>query len=105
MPPPVWSMRLGRISRPDLLVAINVCAGRIPRWTANDDKRMARLAGYVAATPDHSHVLQIRDPPANLHSSLSLSLSISTPTRTLEAPQICIQLDIYWRLKDPNHLP
>ena len=54
-------MWLGRISRPDLLVAINTCAGHITRWTVNDDKRMARLAGYVAATLDHSHVMRIRD--------------------------------------------
>lgn len=88
MPPPVWSMRLGRISRPDLLVAINVCAGRIPRWTANDDTRMARLAGYVAATPDHSHVMQIRDPPANLHSSLSLSFYLYADADFGSAPDM-----------------
>ena len=43
-------MWLGRVSRPDLLVAINACAGHITKWTTNDDKRMTRLAGYVAAT-------------------------------------------------------
>ena len=36
-------MWLGRISRPDLLVAINTCAGHITRWTVNDDKRMLVL--------------------------------------------------------------
>ena len=40
-------MWLGRISRPDLLVAINTCAGHITKRTSNDDKRMTRLAGYV----------------------------------------------------------
>ena len=32
-------MWLGRISRPDLMVAINACAGHITKWTVNDDKR------------------------------------------------------------------
>ena len=48
-------MWLGRMSRPELMVAINVCAGHITKWTVNDDNRMTRLAGYVAATLDHCH--------------------------------------------------
>ena len=31
---------------------------------------MARLAGYVAATLDHSHVMQIHDQPSDLSLSL-----------------------------------
>ena len=58
-------MWLGRICRPDLLVAINTCAGHITRWTVNDDRRMSRLAGYTAATLHHSHVMHIRDPPVS----------------------------------------
>lgn len=38
-------MWLGRIGRPDLLVAINACAGHVTKWTSNDDKRMTRLVG------------------------------------------------------------
>ena len=63
-------MWLGRICRPDLLVAINTCAGHITRWTVNDDRRMSRLAGYTAATLHHSHVMHIRDPPSQLQLSL-----------------------------------
>jgi len=63
-------MWLGRISRPDLLVAINVCAGHTTKWTANDDKRMTRLAGYVAATLDHCHIMRIHDKPSDLRLSL-----------------------------------
>ena len=63
-------MWLGRISRPDLLVAINACAGHITRWTVNDDKRMTRLAGYVAAILNHCHVMYVRDKPSQLHLSL-----------------------------------
>ena len=60
-------MWLGRVSRPDLLVAINaICAGHITKWTTNDDKRMTRLAGYVAATLNHCHVMRVRDPPSQL---------------------------------------
>lgn len=61
---------LGRISRPDLLVAINACAGHITKWTINDDKRMTRLAGYVAATLHHCHVMRVHDKPSQLHLSL-----------------------------------
>jgi len=63
-------MWLGRISRPDLMVAINVCAGHITKWTVNDDKRMTRLAGYVAATLDHCSIMRIHDKPSDLRLSL-----------------------------------
>ena len=63
-------MWLARISRPDLMVAINVCAGHITKWTVNDDKRMTRLAGYVAATLDHCHVMRVLDKPSDLRLSL-----------------------------------
>ena len=63
-------MWFGRISRPDLMVAINVCAGHITKWTVNDDKRMIRLAGYVAATLDYCHIMRIHDKPSDLRLSL-----------------------------------
>jgi hypothetical protein len=63
-------MWLGRISRPDILVAINTLARHITKWSANDDKRAARLVGYIAATIDHAHVMRINDPPAELWLSL-----------------------------------
>ena len=63
-------MWLGRMSRPDLLVAINVCAGHITKWTVNDDTHMTRLAGYVAATLDHCHIMRIHDKPSDLRLSL-----------------------------------
>ena len=63
-------MWLGRISRPDLLVAINACACHITRWSINDDKRIARIAGYIAATAGYSHVMKIRDEPSSLWLSL-----------------------------------
>ena len=63
-------MWLGRISRPDIMVAMNTRARHITRWSAdaNDDKRAARLVGYIAATIDstidYAHVMRINDPPA-----------------------------------------
>ena len=59
-------MWLGRISRPDIVVAINTLARHITRWSANDDKRAARLIGYIPATIDYAHVMRINDPPAEL---------------------------------------
>ena len=63
-------MWLGRISHPDIMVAINTLARNITRWRANDDKRAARLVGYIAVTGDYAHVMRINDPPAKLWLSL-----------------------------------
>ena len=63
-------MWLGRISRPDIMVAINTLARNITGWSANDDERAARLVGYIAVTGDYAHVMQINDPPAKLWLSL-----------------------------------
>ena len=55
-------MWLGRISRPDIMVAINTLARNIIRWRANDDKRAARLVGYIAVNvvmPCGSMTLQL----------------------------------------------
>ena len=59
-------MWLGRISRPDIMVAINTLACHITKWSINDDKRAARLIGYIAATLGCAHVMRIKDPPAKL---------------------------------------
>ena len=89
-------MWLDRISRPDLIVAINVCAGYFTQWTINDDKRMARLAGYVAATLDHCHIMQDQDSPSEVRLSLYANVNFrSAPDMkstsgcflTLEGPQ------------------
>ena len=66
-------MWFGRISRPDFMVAINTLARNITRWSANDDKRAARLVGYIAATVDYAPVMRINDPPAKLWLSLFLT--------------------------------
>ena len=63
-------MWLGRISRPDIMVAINTLARNITRWSLSDDKRGARLVGHIAATVDYAHVMRIKDPPAKLWLSL-----------------------------------
>ena len=63
-------MWLGRISRPDIMVAINTLARNITRWSLSDDKRAARLVGHIAATVDYAHVMRIKDPPAKLWLSL-----------------------------------
>ncbi len=43
-------MWLARISRPDLLVAINHCTTHIVSWNRNCDKRVARIIGYLSIT-------------------------------------------------------
>ena len=52
------------------MVAIITLARDITRWSTNDDKRAARLVGYIAATVDCAHVMRINDPPAKLWLSL-----------------------------------
>ena len=52
------------------MVATNTLARHITRWSANDDKRAARLVGYSAATSDYAHVMRINDLPAELWLSL-----------------------------------
>lgn len=61
---------LARISRPDLMVAINTCAGHITRWSVNDDKRITRIAGYIASSLYYSPIMFIRDKPTDLWLSL-----------------------------------
>ena len=55
-------MWLGPISRPDLHDGCDQCLRR----SHHSIKRMTRLAGYVAATLDHCHVMQIHDSPSEL---------------------------------------
>eukprot|EP00435_Cladocopium_sp_Y103_P067954 s690_g30.t1 len=63
-------MWLCRISRPDIMVAINTLARHITRWSANGDKRAARLVGYMSATIDYAHIMRVNDPPTKLWLSL-----------------------------------
>jgi len=72
-------MWLGRISRPDIMVAINTLARNITRWNANDDKRAARLVGYITATVDYAPVMRINDPPAKLWLSLFVDSDFGSP--------------------------
>ena len=60
-------MCFGRISPPDIMVAINILARHVTRWSANDD---VSLRGYIVATIDYARVMRINDPPAKLWLSL-----------------------------------
>ena len=39
---------LARLSRPDLLVAVSMLASHVCCWSTNDDRRVARLIGYIS---------------------------------------------------------
>ena len=41
-------MWLCRTSRPDITFAVNVLAKHITIWSANDDKRVAGVIGYLS---------------------------------------------------------
>ena len=63
-------MWLCRISRPDVTFAVTLLAKHITVWSANDDKRVARLIGYLQKTHEYSPIMCIRDPPEQLNLSL-----------------------------------
>ena len=72
-------MWLGRISRPDIMVAIKTLPRNITRWSASGDKRAARLVGYITATVDYTPVMRINDPPAKLWLSLFVDSDFGSP--------------------------
>ena len=55
-------LRLARLARPDLVVAVTSLASKVASWSPNDDRRCARLIGYIAATPDYSPIMYINKP-------------------------------------------
>ena len=61
------------LSRPDVTFAVTLLAKHITVftvWSANDDKRVARLIGYLHKSHQYSPVMCIRDPPELLNLSL-----------------------------------
>ena len=61
---------LARLSRPDLLVAVTTLASHVCCWSVNDDRRVARMIGYIARSADYSIIMSIHDPPSELRLAL-----------------------------------
>ena len=61
---------LARLARPDLMVAVTSLASKVASWSPNDDRRCARLIGYIAATPDYSPIMYINNKPSELRLAL-----------------------------------
>ena len=61
---------LARLSRPDLLVAVSMLASHVCCWSINDDRRVARLVGYIPNSIDYSLITSIHDSPSELHLAL-----------------------------------
>ena len=61
---------LARLNRPDLMVAVTTLTTNVCRWSVNDDKRVARLVGYIAATVQYNPVMFVHDPASSLHLAL-----------------------------------
>ena len=70
------------------MVATNTLARHITRWSANDDKRAARLVGYSAATSDYVHVMHINGPPAELWLSLYVDSDFGSSP---DIPLLCLR--------------
>ena len=60
------NLYLARLSRPDLLKAINELAKRVTRWSKNDDKQLCRLMSYMNSSSQHRLVAEMRDCKENL---------------------------------------
>ena len=65
---------LARLSRPDLLVAVSMLASHVCCWSTNDDRRVARLIGYISNSIAYSLIMSIHDSPSELHLALLLRL-------------------------------
>ena len=59
-------MWLARIARPDILYAVTQCAKQITKWTVQDDKRIARVVGYIKQTATFAPIIRIEDEPLHL---------------------------------------
>ena len=63
-------MWLRRVPRPDVMLIINPLAKHITTWSVNDDRRTARLIGYLQLTHEYAPVVSIQDPPDTISISL-----------------------------------
>ena len=63
-------MWLCRTARPDLMFGINVLAKHITCWSSNDDKRAARLVGYLSSTIFLAHEISFTKGINELHLAL-----------------------------------
>ena len=63
-------MWLSRTSRPDITCAVNLLAEHITCWSSNDERRVARLVGYLSSTINLAHPMVVLDPLSGLHIAL-----------------------------------
>eukprot|EP00435_Cladocopium_sp_Y103_P075165 s9_g54.t1 len=78
-------MWLCRTSRPDITFAVNVFAKHITIWTANDDRRAARLIGYLSSTIDLAHFMVINDRLEDLHLALYCDADFAGDIKTMKS--------------------
>ena len=79
-------MWLCRISRPVVAFAVTLLAKHITVWSANDDKRVARLIGYLHnKSHEYSPVMCIRDPPELLNLSLYCDADFGGDIRSMRS--------------------
>ena len=68
-------MVLSHCASLDINCAANIFAKHITCWRANDDRRSARLVGYLSTTVGRARIMIINEPLDELHIALSLFLS------------------------------
>ena len=76
---------LCRTSRPDITFAVNVLAKHITIWSANDDRRAARLIGYLSSTVDLAHFMVINDRLEDLHLALYCDAYFAGDIKTMKS--------------------
>ena len=78
-------MWLCRTSRPDITFAVNVLAKHITIWSANDDKRAARLIGYLSSSVDLAHFMVINDRLEDLRLALYCDADFAGDIKTMKS--------------------
>eukprot|EP00435_Cladocopium_sp_Y103_P034912 s909_g9.t1 len=78
-------MWLYRTARPDITFAVNVLAKHITIWSANDDRRAARLIGYLSSTVDLANFMVIKDRLEDLHLALYCDADFAGDIKTMKS--------------------
>ena len=98
---------LARVTRPDIIWAVNALARDVTRWTVACDKRLLRLISYMHHSKYKKQVCFVGDHPQDCRIALYVDASFAGETRDsksttggilfLVGPQTCVP--ITWMCK------
>ena len=70
---------------PGLTFIIDLLAKHITTWSVNDDRRTARLIGYLQLTHEYAPMMSIQDPPETLSVALSCGADFAGDVQTMRS--------------------